>query len=129
MKVKSNSTILCYTPAVLSDVVTELCAGEVGGDAVSDVISVQEKYVEMFQVSEVMQHFGLSREKLVLLAMLTGSDYTDGVEGVGPVTALEVLAEFPGDGIDPLLEFKMWWTRVHKVRSSSYRDSSKITIP
>jgi len=62
---------------------------------------VQEKYVEMFQLSEVVQHFGLSREKMVLLAMLTGSDYTDGVEGVGPVTALEILAEFPGTGWIP----------------------------
>jgi DNA excision repair protein ERCC-5 len=71
--------------------------------------------VELFQLSEVVQHFGLSREKMVLLAMLTGSDYTDGVEGVGPVTALEILAEFPGDGIEPLVEFKEWWSRIHKV--------------
>ncbi len=71
--------------------------------------------MELFQLSEVVQHFGLSREKMVLLAMLTGSDYTDGVEGVGPVTALEILAEFPGDGIEPLVEFKEWWSRIHKV--------------
>ncbi len=71
--------------------------------------------MEMFQLAEVIQHFGLSREKLVLLAMLTGSDYTDGVEGVGPVTALEILAEFPGDGLEPLIQLKAWWNRVHQV--------------
>lgn len=37
----------------------------------------------------------LSREQLILLALLVGSDYTTGVNGVGPVTALEILASFP----------------------------------
>ena len=37
----------------------------------------------------------LTREQLVLLALLVGSDYTTGVQGVGPVTALEILASFP----------------------------------
>lgn len=37
----------------------------------------------------------LSREKLILLALLVGSDYTAGLTGVGPVTALEILASFP----------------------------------
>ena len=31
---------------------------------------------------------------MVLVGMLTGSDYTEGVEGVGPVTALEVSSDF-----------------------------------
>lgn len=37
----------------------------------------------------------LTREQLVLLALLVGSDYTTGITGVGPVTALEILASFP----------------------------------
>lgn len=37
----------------------------------------------------------LSREQLILLALLVGSDYTTGLTGVGPVTALEILASFP----------------------------------
>ena len=40
----------------------------------------------------------------VCLALLTGSDYTEGVETVGPVTALEILAEFPGENLQPLLD-------------------------
>jgi DNA excision repair protein ERCC-5 len=46
---------------------------------------------------------------MILLALLTGSDYTDGIPDVGPVTAMEILAEFPGTGVEPLKEFKKWW--------------------
>ena len=49
---------------------------------------------------------------VVCLALLTGSDYTEGVETVGPVTAMEILAEFPGDGLAPLQEFAAWRGRV-----------------
>lgn len=37
----------------------------------------------------------LSREQLIQFAMLVGSDYTTGIQNVGPVTALEILAAFP----------------------------------
>ena len=46
---------------------------------------------------------------MVLMALLTGSDYTEGITDVGPVTAMEILAEFPGTGVAPLNEFKVWW--------------------
>ena len=46
---------------------------------------------------------------MILLAMMTGSDYTEGLENVGPVTAMEILAEFPGNGMEPLEKFKSWW--------------------
>jgi len=83
-----------------------------GGTKVYKNFFDQEKYVEFFSHTELVQHFGLTREKLVCVALLTGSDYTEGVETVGPVTALEVLAEFPGEGISPLQDFKQWSGRV-----------------
>ena len=43
---------------------------------------------------------------MINLALMCGSDYTTGVQGIGPVTALEVLAEFPGEGLEPLKSLK-----------------------
>ena len=44
----------------------------------------------------------LDRDGLIRLAYLCGSDYTEGIQGIGPVSALEVLAEFPGEKLDGL---------------------------
>lgn len=58
---------------------------------------------------------------MVLLALLVGSDYTTGVQGVGPVTALEILAAFPFNKnqeeiqlshnqlLSGLAEFRKWY--------------------
>lgn len=35
---------------------------------------------------------------MIQLALLVGSDYTTGIAGIGPVTALEILAAFPSEG-------------------------------
>ena len=51
---------------------------------------------------------------MILLAEMTGSDYTDGIESVGPVTALEILADFPGNGLEPLRYFRDWWEKHQK---------------
>ena len=49
---------------------------------------------------------GLDRLQLINLAYLLGSDYTVGVAGVGMVTAMEVLRDFPGCGLEVLQKFK-----------------------
>lgn len=51
-------------------------------------------------------HTGLDRTKLINLAYLLGSDYTDGIPGVGHVTGMEILNEFAGPGLEPLTEFR-----------------------
>ena len=54
----------------------------------------------------------LGRDKLILLALLTGSDYTEGIQGVGPVCALEILSEFPSQGYESLVQFREWYSFV-----------------
>lgn len=49
---------------------------------------------------------GLDRSKLINLAYLMGSDYTEGIPSVGYVSAMEILNEFNGHGLEPLMNFK-----------------------
>ena len=81
------------------------------------------KYAECFLLSDVDRELSLTRERLVSLAYLLGSDYTIGLPGVGPVVALELLANFPGPkGLD---EFKRWWMKVQRGQDSERETSTK----
>ncbi|NXC48202.1 ERCC5 protein, partial [Penelope pileata] len=74
----------------------------------------QNKYVEYYQYVDFQNQLGLDRNKLINLAYLLGSDYTDGIPNVGFVTAMEILNEFPGHGLEPLLKFAEWWHEAQK---------------
>uniref|UniRef100_A0A3B3ZBQ0 XPG-I domain-containing protein n=1 Tax=Periophthalmus magnuspinnatus TaxID=409849 RepID=A0A3B3ZBQ0_9GOBI len=78
-----------------------------GGRHVYKNFFSQNKYVEHYQYSDLQNQLGLDRTKLINLAYLLGSDYTDGVPGVGYVTGMEILNEFPGPGLEPLTH--EWW--------------------
>ncbi|XP_071085073.1 DNA excision repair protein ERCC-5-like [Haliotis cracherodii] len=80
-----------------------------GGTRVYKHFFNQKKSVEFYNFAGIQAKFGLDREKLIMLAYLCGSDYTEGFQGVGPVTALEILGEFPGHNIEGLLALKAWW--------------------
>lgn len=76
-----------------------------------------------FLMRDLASQFGLDRQKLVAFALLCGSDYTTGVNGVGPVTAMEVLSEFKGDDAVSLLEeFRAW---LDKAKEEKVQPGSK----
>ena len=64
------------------------------------------KYVERYLTSDLELQLGLDRDKLVCMAMLLGSDYTQGVHGIGIVNAIEVVNAFPG--VEGLRQFRLW---------------------
>lgn len=64
----------------------------------------QKQYVECYISEDIKHTIGLDRDKLIELALLLGSDYTEGVKGIGPVLAMEILAEFKN-----LKNFKKWF--------------------
>ncbi|KAF7659457.1 hypothetical protein LDENG_00297360 [Lucifuga dentata] len=96
-----------------------------GGRHVYKNFFSQNKYVRHYQFSDLQNQLGLDRTKLINLAYLLGSDYTEGLPGVGYVTGMEILNEFPGPGLEPLIKFSKWWSEAQENKRlvSDPRDS------
>ncbi|XP_052784458.1 DNA excision repair protein ERCC-5-like [Mya arenaria] len=85
-----------------------------GGKCVFKNFFNQKKFVECFKDVNITSQLGLVRHSLINLALLCGSDYTEGIKGVGPVLGLEILGEFPGCGFEGLAKFRSWWERAQQ---------------
>ncbi|XP_057437283.1 DNA repair protein UVH3 isoform X2 [Lotus japonicus] len=77
-----------------------------GARSVYKNIFDDRKYVETYFMEDIEKELGLTREKVIHMALLLGSDYTEGVSGIGIVNAIEVLNAFPEE--DGLLKFRQW---------------------
>lgn len=77
-----------------------------GARSVYKNIFDERKYVETYFMKDIETELGLNREKLIRMALLLGSDYTEGVSGIGIVNAIEVLNSFPEE--DGLHKFREW---------------------
>lgn len=84
----------------------------------------QSKTVELFLLSDLERELGLDRDTLIRLAYLLGSDYTEGLSGVGPVLAMELLKEFPGK--EGLHKFADWWRRVQEGKDKEGESNTKF---
>lgn len=81
-----------------------------GGNKIYKNMFNQSKWVECYDTDTLDKDYNLSRTKLIDLAQLLGSDYTEGLLGIGPVTGMEVLSEFKD-----LHEFKDWWEKIQEA--------------
>ena len=90
-----------------------------GGTRVYKNMFNAAKFVECYLANDLTSEFSLTREKLIAIAQLLGSDYTPSIPGIGPVTALEIISEFP-----KLEDFKEWWTGVQNNTISKEVDAS-----
>ncbi|KAK3336131.1 hypothetical protein B0T19DRAFT_408596 [Cercophora scortea] len=93
-----------------------------GGSRVYKNMFNGNKFVECYLADDLEKELSLSREQLISIAQLLGSDYTEGLPGVGPVTALEILSEFPGK--EGLVAFKEWWQDVQVQNRPKEADAS-----
>ena len=67
-----------------------------------------KKYCEVYSADRIRKDIGLDRNRFIQLALLLGSDYTEGVSGIGIVNALEIVSAFRGDVIEASKAFKEW---------------------
>jgi flap endonuclease-1 len=49
---------------------------------------------ELIDSRAMLEHYGLTREQLVDLAILVGTDFNDGIKGIGPKKALKLVTTF-----------------------------------
>ena len=49
---------------------------------------------ELLELEEVLKDLGVSREQLVDMAILMGTDFNEGIKGVGPKTALKLIKTY-----------------------------------
>lgn len=67
-----------------------------------------KKYCEVYSSDRIKKELGLDRDRFIQLALLLGSDYTEGVVGVGVVNALEIVSAFRGEVYEASRAFREW---------------------
>lgn len=82
------------------------------------------KFVECYLSSDLEKEYALDRHKLIRFAHLLGSDYTEGIPGIGPVTALEIISDFAD-----LTSFKEWTLKIQLGAQTPSAMEDQLTTP
>ncbi|XP_063701069.1 DNA excision repair protein ERCC-5 [Culicoides brevitarsis] len=90
-----------------------------GGSCVYKNFFDNKKIVLEYRAESIKNLFHLDQRTLIQLGMLVGSDYTSGIQGIGTVTAMEVISAFSSNKndhtdeaisvISALRKFRDWW--------------------
>ncbi|CAD5119273.1 DgyrCDS7901 [Dimorphilus gyrociliatus] len=80
-----------------------------GGQTVYKNFFNSDKYAEVYKFQDLHD----------TLCLLSGCDYSVGIENIGPVTSMEILVEFEGTGFEVLTNLKKWWENAQKTNDDS----------
>jgi|Deesub1362A_J573_1020465.scaffolds.fasta_scaffold00001_228 flap endonuclease-1 len=71
---------------------------------------------ELVRLEDILKGLGLTREQLVDIGILIGTDYNEGVKGIGPKRALELIKTY--GTIDKIPEARQWFSNedVEEIR-------------
>mmetsp|Transcript_10905 Transcript_10905/g.22305 ORF Transcript_10905/g.22305 Transcript_10905/m.22305 type:complete len:1255 (-) Transcript_10905:122-3886(-) len=101
-----------------------------GGKKIYKNIFDERLYAEAYMADDAEREMAINRNGMVALAMLLGSDYTEGVRGVGIVNAMEVLRAFDvsEDVKEGLVTFRKWLDGFDPSdRSAKPSDGDEVT--
>jgi len=77
---------------------------------------------ELMRLDKTLSHLGISKEQLIYLGILIGTDYNPGgVHGIGPKTALKLLKEY--HGIEQIIQTKPTLKNI-----KNYKEISQIFL-
>ncbi|KAK6588302.1 hypothetical protein RS030_6746 [Cryptosporidium xiaoi] len=108
-----------------------ICNGVLSDDSDCLIFGAKKVYrnffsgtcTEMYDIENIKKFLGIKRQdQLYILALLLGCDYTVGVNGVGPVNALEILKAYPE--LDDMILFKNWSLNKLEDKSSELLNES-----
>jgi flap endonuclease-1 len=65
---------------------------------------------ELIILEDILKSLGITREQLIIIGILTGTDYNPGVKGIGPKKALKIVKEYKS--LDKILANVEWEAEV-----------------
>ncbi|MFH7882457.1 MAG: flap structure-specific endonuclease, partial [Candidatus Aenigmatarchaeota archaeon] len=80
---------------------------------------------EIVELEEVLKSLEISREQLILIGLLIGTDYNSGIKGIGPKTALKIVKECKT--LDKVLEKVEWEEEVSAEEIYNFFLNPKVT--
>eukprot|EP01117_Protostelium_nocturnum_P005117 TRINITY_DN1859_c0_g1_i1.p1 TRINITY_DN1859_c0_g1~~TRINITY_DN1859_c0_g1_i1.p1 ORF type:complete len:1182 (+),score=541.09 TRINITY_DN1859_c0_g1_i1:84-3629(+) len=123
---ESQCAYLCLNGLVDGIVTDDSDVFLFGGDHIYRNMFKRDKYVESYHLKDIKSEVGLDRISMVQLALLLGSDYTDGVKGVGIVHGMEIINTF-GGGADCLVKFREFLEKGKEEKEPEIKDEPDAT--
>ncbi|XP_065643894.1 DNA excision repair protein ERCC-5 isoform X3 [Hydra vulgaris] len=99
-----------------------------GAENVYKNIFNKDKIPEYYSSKDLETLLYLTREKLIAVAFLTGSDYTEGLPGVGGITAMEILQAFAKKTAEETLANFRAWVMSPNVTGNKVLDRLKTKL-
>src|SRR3989344_6783613 len=74
---------------------------------------------EMIELSEVLKNLDINQDQLIAMAIMIGTDYNDGIKGIGPKTALKLVRQNKDfDNLFKELKPDFDWKRIYATFKS-----------
>lgn len=80
---------------------------------------------ELIELKEVLESLGINQKQLIIMGLLIGTDYNDGVKGYGPKRSLEIVKQ--EKTLEKVLEKVKWEENVEPVEVMNLFLEPKVT--